>query len=198
MRGILSIPNILTLGRFVATPVFIYLAQSQDKTLRWAAWAVLFTALITDVVDGYLARRFKWVSKIGVYLDPAVDKVVLLSGFFQVSWWGWFPLWLPLLLMGRELIVNAMRSGAAIEGRLVPANWMGKTKAFLMCCTLVGAYWLRALYTDVDASQFWLDVLFYLALATTVVSLVFGGVFLYWQREVFLEGIRKPKENGEE
>ena len=120
-----SIPNALTLFRLLACPVFLILASSSSRMLRTAAWVLLVVALFTDVFDGILARRYGWVSKIGVYLDPAVDKIVLLSGFFQVMTWGWLPLWVPLALMARELVVNAMRSGAAIEGRLVPANWMG-------------------------------------------------------------------------
>lgn len=185
MSGFLSLPNALTFGRLAATPAVLILAQMDSRLLRWLAWCVLLAALLTDVVDGLLARRFGWVSKLGVYFDPAVDKVVLLCGFFQLSHWGWLPLWIPMLLLGRELIVNAMRSGAAIEGKVVAANWMGKTKAFLMSSTLVGGYWLRAWYTGIEVSAYWLSVLYLLAVVTTVLSLFFACIFLYWQREVF-------------
>ncbi|MBN1809386.1 MAG: CDP-alcohol phosphatidyltransferase family protein [Planctomycetes bacterium] len=198
-----AIPNILTLMRLIMCPVFMTLASTDVEGLRWTAWVLVVVALATDVVDGALARKYGWVSKIGVYLDPAVDKIVLLTGFYQMTWWGWLPLWVPVVLMSRELIVNSMRSGAAIEGKLVAANWMGKTKALGMSLTMGTGYFTRAYYT-VEGEWFtgWLRTVQGMSYAVTAASVVFGVMFVYLHRRVFFEktaeGAGEPEQKSEE
>jgi len=167
------------------------LAQQGPEWMRWAAWAVLVVSLTTDVVDGALARKYQWVSKIGVYLDPAVDKIVLLSAFYQIMYWNWLPLWVPIVLMVRELLVNAIRSGGAMEGRLVPANWMGKSKALAMSLTVGTGYFVNGLrgHTHVNMSDPWIIVVQWMSYGTTALSVFFGFTFIYKLRGIFLDSL---------
>jgi CDP-diacylglycerol--glycerol-3-phosphate 3-phosphatidyltransferase len=184
-----SIPNILTIGRLMLCPVFLVLAAQPVESLRWTAWVLLIVALCTDVVDGQLARRYGWVSKFGIFLDPAVDKIVHLAAFFQMVSWGYVPLWVPLVMMGRELVVDSVRSGAAMEGKLVPANWMGKTKALCMSITVGTAFWVRAYFTIPGSpwEKYWLDGVLWMSCGTAAISVILGLMFLNVHRNLFID-----------
>ena len=124
--GILTVPNLLTFSRLAALPVVIVLARS-DRPI--AAAIVFAVAMLTDSLDGILAKRLDQRSVFGLYLDPVVDKIVILSLFYHLALVG--TLWPALahLLLVRELLQNGVRSVAASQGTIVGDNWMGKTKA---------------------------------------------------------------------
>jgi len=97
-----QIPNLLTAARLLAAPYILYLlwTGSYRTALVW------FTiASVTDVLDGFLARRLRVVSKIGALLDPVADKVLLSGSFLTLGWQGIIPIWLMILVLGRDLMI---------------------------------------------------------------------------------------------
>jgi len=139
-KSILTIPNILTLIRLAALIPVIILFRQELYVLSSALFVI---AMFTDAVDGYLAKKLNQATRFGLYLDPVVDKVVILVLFYEIAMYNKGFILLPLtvahLFLLRELVQNGVRAVAAAGGDIVAANWMGKTKAVLQTvCIAMG------------------------------------------------------------
>ena len=103
-----------------------------QEWMRWAAIGVFLLAAASDGIDGYIARRYNQVSKLGMVLDPIADKGLLLSGIITLSVSNWqyeFPVWFPVLIIARDIIiVTGVLVMQSVNGELrVKPSWMGKT-----------------------------------------------------------------------
>ncbi len=126
-----SLPNRLTLGRIGLVPVLMI-------TLRWnepfwnAVGAIIFlVGSLTDVVDGWLARRHGTVTPLGTFLDPLADKLLVASALIMMIPLDRVPAWVAVVIVGRELVVTGLRGIASTEGRVMEASWLGKRKSFV-------------------------------------------------------------------
>jgi CDP-diacylglycerol--glycerol-3-phosphate 3-phosphatidyltransferase len=184
MDQVLTIPNLLTLLRLAALPVVLALSRTGHPV---AASAVFVAAMLTDPLDGWIAVRFHQQSRIGLYLDPVVDKVVILAMLYELSLAGLLDAAIPHLFLARELLQNGIRSYAASLGSVVGANWMGKTKAVLQTILIAWGLllpWLTAGRGEAFAST--LQSAFQLsAWLVLVLAWVFFFVFLRWNRHHF-------------
>lgn len=136
----MTIPNLITFGRLLLVPFCAGLAYATGAAWLLTGAALFAVAAFSDWLDGYLARRLDSHSRIGVLMDPVVDKVMVLAVLFVFAEQGVFPLWLVLLNMFREFLVTGMRHAFSTEGRVVGANWMGKTKFVLQVGVVELAY----------------------------------------------------------
>src|SRR5580704_3898786 len=139
----LTIPNLLTLVRIMLTPfILIELAKGQYMVGGWTFGGAAFT----DVLDGWLARRFGSQSKIGQYLDPVADKILLTSIYVGLALGGAVPLWIVLLIIARDLWILLL-SGVALRftefRHLEPSLW-GKASTFFQIMAAVGVMAARA------------------------------------------------------
>jgi CDP-diacylglycerol--glycerol-3-phosphate 3-phosphatidyltransferase len=136
----MNIPNLLTLARLLALPAVIVLIRCGHGM---AAAGVFLIAMLSDCADGWLARRLGQVSRLGVYLDPIVDKVLVIGLFYEVAFADAVSMAVPHLLLTREFFQSGVRTVGALSGRVVGANWMGKTKAVIetpvLTCAIVTA-----------------------------------------------------------
>lgn len=126
-----NVPNILSGIRLIATVVVFILVLFNQPWAFLTATIIFVLASITDFFDGYLARRYKVVSSLGVFLDLTADKVLvccILIGFVQV---GIVPAWVVFIIVTREFLVTSLRSVAASKGRVIPAGMWGKQKTFI-------------------------------------------------------------------
>lgn len=129
-KKILNLPNSLTLGRIAAVPVlllFLALGHGGPATSIFAAFLFL-AATITDLLDGYLARRYKLVTNFGRFLDPLADKLLNLAALIMLIPLGRAPAWLVFLILAREIAVTGLRAIAASEGIVIDASGLGKQK----------------------------------------------------------------------
>jgi CDP-diacylglycerol--glycerol-3-phosphate 3-phosphatidyltransferase len=133
----LNIPNLLTFARIVAIPFFVWLLD--EPTPIRGFWAcILFTlAAITDLLDGYLARKLGVVSVLGKFLDPLADKLIVMAALVWMVPMGRIPAWVVVLLLGREISVTGLRSVAASEGVVISAGNEGKTKTALQMIGII-------------------------------------------------------------
>jgi CDP-diacylglycerol--glycerol-3-phosphate 3-phosphatidyltransferase len=175
--------NLLTLLRLALTPVVAILAYCPGAAARAAALGVFLFAMATDVADGIIARRPGQQSRLGLYLDPVVDKVILLTMFFVLADLRLLPLWMALLMMARELVVDGVRCAAAVGGRVIGANVMGKTKALLQTATIGLALGLRALSVDDARAAVWVTAC---TGVTLLLAWVFAAVFVWKNRFVLI------------
>ena len=98
----INIPNFITLGRIISVPVIFWLLLSGQSRI---AFFVFLAAGISDAVDGYLAKRFNWTSELGKVLDPAADKLLLVTVFICLSVADLVPWWLTAVVLLRDLVI---------------------------------------------------------------------------------------------
>src|SRR5579863_553118 len=126
-----QVPNILSASRLVAT-LLIFVFVLIDQPIFFLIATVLFVlASITDLFDGYLARRFKVVSSIGIFLDTTTDKIFVTAILIAMVQLGLVPAWLVIIIITREFLVMGLRSIAASKGKVIPAGPWGKQKTFI-------------------------------------------------------------------
>jgi CDP-diacylglycerol---glycerol-3-phosphate 3-phosphatidyltransferase len=133
----LNIPNLLTMGRVVAIPFFVWLLDIPTPVRGFWACIVFTFAAITDLLDGYLARKLGVVSVLGKFLDPLADKLIVMAALVWMVPMGRIPAWAVVLLLGRELSVTGLRSVAASEGVVISAGNEGKTKTALQMIGII-------------------------------------------------------------
>ncbi|HAU38041.1 MAG TPA: hypothetical protein DCX07_10045 [Phycisphaerales bacterium] len=168
-----KLPNQLTVGRIVLAAVFFAMLGAYEH--RWgarpawllnAAFVIYIVAGITDVLDGWIARKFHWTSAFGRIVDPFVDKVLVVGAFAMLAgsnfsmpaplsgdpyewnlptWLTWrmasaVQAWMVVVIMAREFIVSAVRGYSESQGIKFPATPAGKIKMFIqsfaICATL--------------------------------------------------------------
>lgn len=135
-------PNVITITRIAACPLLVWLVVSPDVTTRFVGFGLFVVAALSDVYDGYLARRYDLITDMGKLLDPLADKLLLavtLVPIYLISHrggpldeipiWGPMPVWVLLLIFGREIFMTAFRSYAAQRGVVIAAGTAGKRKA---------------------------------------------------------------------
>jgi len=149
----LNLPNLLTMGRVVMIPLFLWLLDRGDpRSCYWAA--IVFTlASLTDALDGYLARKLGVVSVLGKLLDPLADKLIVMAGLVWMVPMGRIPAWVVVLLLSREISVTGLRSVAASEGVVISAGDEGKTKTALQMIGIIAmviGYPYRLSYVGID------------------------------------------------
>lgn len=127
-----NLPNTITMLRMGVVPVLLLLPIADDKgSSQLIAWCFIVGAL-TDLLDGWLARRGKQVTSIGKLLDPLADKMLVSTALIVLLAMGRIPLWatwMVVVIVGRELAVTGLRGIASAGGQVVAASWLGKTKA---------------------------------------------------------------------
>ena len=138
---LVNIANVLTVSRLVLVPVFLaalFAAGGHDTTWRWVATGVFALASITDRIDGDLARRRGLVTDFGKIADPIADKALTGAGLIGLSLLGDLFWWATLVIIGRELLVTALRFWVIRHG-VIPASRGGKIKTLLQALA-IGAY----------------------------------------------------------
>ncbi len=126
-----SPPNQLTLLRILLTPVFVAFLFSSDPILRTLAIPVFVLAILTDWYDGWVARRWGYVTRWGTFLDPLADKVVTSSALVSFIYLGLAPPWAVWAIVVRDLSITLLRSFAEYKGKPIETMKLAKTKTFL-------------------------------------------------------------------
>lgn len=125
----MNTPNKITVGRIVATPFIAALIYQPGLIARWCTFALFVAAAVSDVIDGNLARDKDEITRFGQLLDPIADKLLVLVTFVPLYGIGLLPLWLVILVLGREIVITVFRRFALARGQLIAASGWGKSKA---------------------------------------------------------------------
>lgn len=132
-----NLPNLLTLARILLIPVFVVLFSTPTPERSLAAALVFVVAAVTDLLDGYLARRRSQVTKLGRLLDPIADKLLVLSGLILLVQFQRVAAVVAILIIAREVAVTGVRAIAASEGLTLPVERTGKYKMTLQVVAIV-------------------------------------------------------------
>src|SRR5690348_3802408 len=183
----MNLPNSLTLLRIFFVPVLIVILLTRSPTVEmfglyvhFEVWGVLILMLAaaTDWADGYLARKRKQVTTLGILLDPIADKLLISAAFIAlvdmrgIDGRALIPAWMVVIIIGREFTVLGLRNIASAEGFTIAASLLGKTKMVLQVCAvavlIIGArhpslkplalllLWLVVISALVSAAQYFL------------------------------------------
>ncbi len=170
-----NLPNTITVLRIAAVPVLLVLPWTPgEQGSAFVAWCFIVAAA-SDVVDGWLARRGRQVTSIGVLLDPLADKLIVATALIVLLAMGRIPVWatwMVVVIVGRELAVTALRGIASAGGQLVPARRLGKWKTVIQNIA-IAALLFHYTTLGLDAHRVGLGML---ALAT-VLTLASGYVY---------------------
>jgi CDP-diacylglycerol---glycerol-3-phosphate 3-phosphatidyltransferase len=135
----MNLPNALTILRIFFVPLLVAALVQENFVLHignflitneWLSLAIFLAAAGTDLLDGFLARRWKQVTTIGTLLDPIADKLLISAALISLVQVRVLPGWMAILIIGREFAVSGLRSIASAEGYTIKASDLGKTKMF--------------------------------------------------------------------
>ena len=194
----MTLPNSLTLLRIFFVPLLLTILLRQQVYLdtpwgaldkEWVALPIFLLAALTDLLDGFLARRRRQVSTLGTLLDPVADKLLISAALISLVELGLVRAWMVVVIVGREFAVSGLRSIAATEGYTIEASDLGKTKMVMQVVAvsllLAGAHSPAILKLGIAAV--WLVVLF------AIVSAV-GYFRQFWRRVDIKFKVRRRRE----
>lgn len=172
-----NVANIVTVARILLAPVFISLLIADggaDGWLRWLAAALFLVAILTDAVDGFLARDRNLVTDQGKILDPIADKVLIGGALVGLSILGELPWWVTIVILVREVGITVWRL-VALRDHVIPAGILGKVKT-----------WVQAIAISFALVPFpslfgeWMDVVNLVLMSAALVLTIVSGVEYLW------------------
>lgn len=216
-----TLPNILTVARIALTPVIALLPFIRGWVPKLIAFVVFLAAAISDIYDGRLARERDEITDLGKILDPLADKLLLFATLvpiywitrypmqqYEIPWWGNLPLWVALLLVGREVVMTVFRHVAQRRGVVIAAGGAGKLKTIIQD-TFIGATIAWFAWKDMATSfgwrRGWLGALWEqfhgtvvaVTLAVAVLITVYSlGVYFYRYRRLLTGAPSPPTPDG--
>jgi CDP-diacylglycerol--glycerol-3-phosphate 3-phosphatidyltransferase len=124
----MNLPIALTLLRIFFVPLVVVLLLTKGGSMDLWAVGVFLLAAVTDLLDGYLARKRGQITTLGILLDPVADKLLTSAAFISLVEVHLVPAWMVVIIIGREYAVSGLRAIASAEGYVVQANELAKTK----------------------------------------------------------------------
>jgi CDP-diacylglycerol--glycerol-3-phosphate 3-phosphatidyltransferase len=156
----MNLPNSLTLIRIFLVPLLVALLLTKYNTL--IAALIFLAASMTDLLDGYFARKRGQVTTLGILLDPVADKLLIASAFISLVQLQIVPAWMVVIIIGREFAVTGLRSIASSQGFTIDASELGKIKmvAQVTAIALLILGDQYAVFSEVGGIALWFVVLF--------------------------------------
>lgn len=194
----MNLPNALTIARIFFVPLLVAALVAQNVSVRifgitvtneWLALAIFLVAAATDLLDGYLARRWRQVTTIGTLLDPIADKLLISAALISLVQVNAVPGWMVILIVGREFAISGLRSIAAAEGYTIRASDLGKTKMMAQV-TAISLLLLSIRHPALAAPAYWA---MWLVVAFAMLSAV-GYFRKFWRKVDVRIKMRRRRE----
>lgn len=179
----MNLPNWITFSRLLGLPFILYGLQHPTDKMRWISLAIFLVAASTDWLDGYLARKLNQITDLGKFLDPLVDKLLVLGPLLSLIEIGEVPAWGVFLILGRELAIAGWRVNPNLTTEISGANLWGKLKTVsqIIAIALLIAP-LPQIWHFPSLVAFWLSV------ALTLIS---GGIYFWPQLAASISSSRE-------
>ena len=133
----MNLANKITLLRILMSPLVVVLLYFPGPVTCALAALIFIFAAITDYADGYIARKYQYVTSMGKFLDPLADKLLISSVLIMLAALGWAPAWVVIVIIARELTVTGLRAIAMDAGLVLAADKFGKLKTVLQIIAIV-------------------------------------------------------------
>jgi CDP-diacylglycerol---glycerol-3-phosphate 3-phosphatidyltransferase len=183
----LNLPNALTALRIFLVPLLVVVLLTRAEHGLFLGAGIFGLAVLTDYLDGYVARRRNQVTKLGIILDPLADKLLTAAAFLSLVELGAVPAWMVMIILGREFAVTGLRNVAAGRGLLIPASGLGKGKmvAQVVCIFLLLLGRVHPILEPLALGTLWVVV---------VLAFVSGADYfrLFWREVVRPQAPRGP------
>lgn len=163
----MNLPNKLTMFRVILIPFFIvFLLVPITPFDKWIALGIFIVASLTDLLDGYLARKYHLVTNFGKFMDPLADKLLVCSALICLIELDRIPSWMVIIIIAREFVISGFRLIASDNGVVIAASYWGKFKTtfqMIAVCLMIA---------DIAALGVVTSIVTWIAVILTVVSLV--------------------------
>ncbi len=192
----MSIPNSLTIFRILLTPVFVILLFAESPLLKQISLVVYVVAALTDWYDGWVARRYGYVSRWGQFLDPLADKILVLAALFSFVYLNLIDGWMVWIIVVRDVLITGLRSYAEWYNRPIVTSKSAQAKTF---GEFIVIYYILILYVGSNVQIIRIDfknlietlmhpqVLFGMMLLVTISTIGTGAMYLFDNRKLISE-----------
>ena len=168
----MNLPNKLTILRVIMIPFFVFflLAPFFDGYGNYIALVIFIIASLTDLADGKIARKYNLVTNFGKFMDPLADKLLVCSAMICLVDLKLIPSWIVIIIIAREFIISGFRLVASDNGVVIAASYWGKFKTTFQKLMII--FTIFNIYLENDVLDVISNILVYVALALTVISLI--------------------------
>jgi CDP-diacylglycerol--glycerol-3-phosphate 3-phosphatidyltransferase len=183
----MNLPNQITVGRLLLAVIFLILMGRFDFSMREqqlgmldVAFWIFVVAAVSDILDGYLARKQNQVTSFGRILDPFVDKILVCGGFILLLGDGFrnpagesvtgLAAWMVVVIVARELLVSGLRGFSEASGTPFAANYWGKAKMLIQCITVPLIVKTVGNWRDIRWVMTWREIMIWLTIIITALS----------------------------
>ncbi|HBC85479.1 MAG TPA: CDP-diacylglycerol--glycerol-3-phosphate 3-phosphatidyltransferase [Lentisphaeria bacterium] len=193
----MNLPNKLTMARIVMIFIFLVICNVDERLpanwqMPWKIVGVLFAFLagLTDILDGYIARKYNLITDFGQLMDPLADKIFMATTFIMLVDKGILEGWVAVIVLSREFLVTGLRLLGAGKGVVIPADITGKLKTSLqMAFVVIGGYfWILGWKGPEIKNTIWVwwcwEIAKWVIIAVTVYS---GANYFYRLRHLYLD-----------
>ncbi|MFA5832865.1 MAG: CDP-diacylglycerol--glycerol-3-phosphate 3-phosphatidyltransferase [Bacteroidota bacterium] len=201
----ISPPNQLTLLRILMTPVFLYYLFSENPVDKQIALGIFIIAAITDWYDGYVARRWGFITRWGKFLDPLADKILTSAAFISFIYIGYAEAWMVWIIVFRDFLMTFLRAYAEFKQKPINTSGFAKTKTFFQLIVIylfLVDYIVRTSdylnqqfgwFFDIVASPL---IMFLLMGLTTFLTALTGIMYLTSNKQIIIELFTTNDNNG--
>ena len=192
----MSPPNQITLLRILLTPVFLLLLFSESPLNKQLAVGVFILAALTDWYDGYVARKWGYITQWGKFFDPLADKVLTSAAFISFIIIGYAEWWMVLLIVLRDICITLLRSYAELKNTPIDTSGFAKTKTLFQLFVI---YYFLVAYIVQNSPEFLPilytlsktlatpKIMFWLMLLATFLTLATGISYLFYNWKIIKE-----------
>ncbi len=192
----MTIPNQLTITRIILTPIFAIFFLVDNLTLNQLSLLIFLIAALTDWYDGWLARKYNYISNLGRFLDPLADKILTSTAFFCFVFTGLLNFWMVLIIVVRDLVVTLLRIYGQYKKRIFATSYLAKVKTAVQ---MIFLYYLLFVYAGIekglfpfiprDFNNYFLNknLIYYSMLFITVITVYTGFEYFYQNRYTIKE-----------
>lgn len=189
----MTLPNQLTILRIVLSPVFLFLFLSNDPLMNQISVGVFIIASLSDWYDGWLARKFNYISEWGKFMDPLADKILVSTAFLGFVLVGLVEWWMVAIIVIRDFTITFLRIIADRQGNVFATSYYAKLKTLIQ---MIFLYYLLIIYVGSitpslkkefsDVFQILLnqDLIYFIMLIITLITVHTGYIYIRKNKEV--------------
>jgi len=192
----MTLPNQLTILRIILSPVFLYLFLSDVIWMKQVSIAIYIVAALSDWYDGWLARKFNYITSWGKFWDPLADKILTSVAFIGFAIVDLIPWWMVIVIVGRDVIITLLRVFADMKNYAFTTSYYAKWKTLLQ---MVFLYYLLILYVakftpeinlvygDLISSLLNKELIFFIGLLVTIITFHSGILYIIRNWKIIIQ-----------
>jgi CDP-diacylglycerol--glycerol-3-phosphate 3-phosphatidyltransferase len=191
----LNIAILITISRIFLSFIFLGFILIETNITDIVSFYLFLLAAITDILDGYIARRSGQITNLGKFMDPLADKILVTVGLISIAGRGLIGNWVVILIVGRELFITGIRSISAYKGVVIQPIPLAKAKT-LFQMTVVFIYLLfityPAFYKHITGSISRFikinveQVIYYFLIVTVIITIVTGVIYIWRNKKIIM------------